>query len=93
MVADLRRKIAPGVDVDVFVIHRLLCRQRRTDEHMIELLRITIKQIRISFERIDLRNFIQILEARNGCVLLKRCDKGKFVEIAGGYNVRRRRSG
>jgi hypothetical protein len=53
-----------------------------TDKHVIQLLRIHIKKIRVPLHILDANSSIQIFESRNRRIGLKWLHKSKLVEIA-----------
>lgn len=85
VVGDLLVKRNPRGQMDMLVLG--LTGQAGRDEHVIELLRVHVEQVRVALQLIDASDGIHVLQPRNLDVLLQRLDEGELIEVAGGDDV------
>lgn len=82
VVADLSIVRNPRVDVDVLVLGRSP-RNGVRHKHVVQLLAVHVKSVRVSLLLVNAHHGIHILESGNGYIFLERLDKGEFVKVAG----------
>lgn len=85
VVGDLLVKRNPRGQMDMLVLS--LADQAGRDEHVVELLRVHVEQVRVALQLIDASDGIHVLQPRNLDVLLQRLDEGELVEVSGGNDV------
>ena len=62
MVADLRIKVWPRINVDVFEFRPALFGKRRRHKHVIELLSVHVEEIGVAFDFIIPDNCVKVLQ-------------------------------
>ena len=81
VVGDLLVVRHPCSEMDMFVLR--LISQARRDEHVVELLRVHVEQVRVALQLVDVGYGVHVLQPRDLDVFLQRLDEGELVKVAG----------